>query len=111
MRTSRAVGRSDEDLLAIVGPRFSGYDLPGVEFDKHSCVRLKIFHRYEKPEVVEEEELHLQVVEFGKWKSTNLCPLAFCPIIEPNQRDVPWHISSSCRTRPRRICSRTSPQR
>lgn len=43
-----------------------GNDLARVELDKHRTVGFNFLDRHGKSEIVEEEELQFQVVEFGK---------------------------------------------
>lgn len=47
-------------------PGSLGNNLPGVKLHKHGCVSLEVFYRNGKSEIIEEEELKLEMVEFGK---------------------------------------------
>ncbi len=60
-----------------------GNDVPSIELDEHGGVRLEVFDGNCKPEVVENEELQLEVVQFGKRKTADLegrktCLISFC---------------------------------
>lgn len=47
-------------------------DLPCVELDEHSRVGLEVLDGHGQPEVVEDEELQLEVVELSERKTTDL---------------------------------------
>ena len=38
--------------------------LPGVEFDKHGPISLKLAYGYRETEIIQEQELELQMIQF-----------------------------------------------
>lgn len=97
-----------------------GNHFPSIEFDQHGRVSLQIFHLNSEAEVVEKQELDFKVIQLGKGKAADLSGTSVSIVLEPwghaeelptedaSITNVPWHISSWCRTRPRRICSHMS---
>ena len=55
------------------GSLLLGDDLAGVELNQHCAVGLDFLHGDGEAEVVEEEELQFQMVQFWEGKATNLC--------------------------------------
>ena len=43
-----------------------GDDFASIEFDKHRTVRFDLFDGYGKSEIIQEQKLQFQVVEFGE---------------------------------------------
>lgn len=69
----------DHTLRVVLRSRLLGHYFPRVKLDEHGRVRIEVLHRHEQPEVVEEEELHLEVVELGEREATDLSPSAPAP--------------------------------
>jgi hypothetical protein len=53
-------------------PRTLRDDLAGIELDKHGRVHLQVFHGDGETEIVEDEELKFEVVEFGEGEASDL---------------------------------------
>lgn len=51
-------------------------DFSGIELDQHRSVRFHLFQGDRQAEVVQEQELKLEVIEFNERKTTNLRTLA-----------------------------------
>ncbi len=49
-----------------------GDDISCVELDKHGGIRFEVFDRDSKPEVVEDEELELEMIQLGKGQTSDL---------------------------------------
>lgn len=49
-----------------------GHYLAGIEFYQHRGIALELLDGNGQSKVVENEELELQVIKFGKWQATNL---------------------------------------
>lgn len=91
-------------------PRLGADHLPRIKLNKHGRVSLEVLHRDGETEIVEEEKLEFEVVQFGKRKPSDL----FTPESATGQnklkggRRIPWHNENSYKTRRRRTCSHTS---
>lgn len=91
-------------------PRLGANHLPRIKLNKHGRVSLEVLHRDGETEIVEEEKLEFEVVQFGKRKPSDL----FTPESATGQnklkggRRIPWHNENSYKTRRRRTCSHTS---
>lgn len=49
-----------------------GEHLAGIELHQHSSIRLQLRDRNRESEVVQQQELQLQVIQFRQWQTTNL---------------------------------------
>ena len=46
--------------------------LARIELDEHGRISFEVFHRHSEAKVVEDEELYLEVVEFGERETADL---------------------------------------
>lgn len=82
-----------------------GHYLAGIEFYQHRGIALELLDGNGQSKVVENEELELQVIKFGKRQTTNLENVSDLGKADghPDCWDIPWHILNWCKRRPKRI--------
>lgn len=59
-------------LMVCFGSLLLSDDFSCVEFDQHRAVCFQLFHRYTQSEVVEQEELQFEIVQFCQRQPADL---------------------------------------